>query len=733
MKKITLVIICLLFSFSFKTTAQNSVAREWNEQLLSAIRTDFSRPTVHARNLFHSSVIMYDAWAIFDAQAETVFLGKTFGGFNCPFNGITTPTNIDAARHEILSYAMYRLLSHRFASSPGGSNTLQSFNNLLASYGYDKNFTSTDYSTGSYAALGNYLGAQMISFGLQDNSNEQNSYSNEYYVPVNEPLIMQSGFYSDTNDLNDPNHWQPLAFDTFVDQSGNVFPASSPPFVSPEWGQVTPFCLKNEDLEILNDSFDCYVYNNPGAPAYIQNSNEDGIDDPYKWYFSLVASWSSHLDPDDPTMIDISPASIGNINFEDLPQTFEEYKQFYNIMDGGDPGTGRTLNPVTNLPYTPQLVKRGDYARILAEFWADGPASETPPGHWFTILNYVSDHPLVEKRFSGTGPILSDLEWDVKCYLSLGGAMHDCAVNIWGIKGYYDYIRPVSAIRYMAGKGQSSNASLPSYDPHGLPLISGRIELITAGDPLAGDNDENVGKIKIYAWKGPDYIGDPETDTAHVDWIIGTHWWPYQRPTFVSPPFAGYLSGHSTFSRAAAETMTLVTGNAYFPGGMGIFDANQNEFLVFEEGPTQDIELQWATYTDASDQCSLSRIWGGIHPPTDDIKGRIIGYKIGHDAFDLAVNYFNGTLSNETNDESLASTKLFPIPFNNSLNISSNYNGLLSLNIYSIDGKEVFHQALNKQNNTVSVDTQSLPMGFYFVKLLNENNTVISIKKVIKN
>ncbi len=61
------------------SSAQHSVARDWNEELLDAIRMDFARPTVHARNLFHSSLIMYDSWALFDEQAETVFLGKTFG------------------------------------------------------------------------------------------------------------------------------------------------------------------------------------------------------------------------------------------------------------------------------------------------------------------------------------------------------------------------------------------------------------------------------------------------------------------------------------------------------------------------------------------------------------------------------------------------------------------------------------------------------------------------------
>jgi hypothetical protein len=75
--------------------------------------------------------------------------------------------------------------------------------------------------------------------------------------------------------------------------------------------------------------------------------------------------------------------------------------------------------------------------------------------------------------------------------------------------------------------------------------------------------------------------------------------------------------------------MTLLTGDEYFPGGMGEFHAKKNEYLVFEEGPSVDVALQWATYRDASDQCSLSRIWGGIHPPIDDIPGRIIGMKIG--------------------------------------------------------------------------------------------------------
>ena len=75
---------------------------------------------------------------------------------------------------------------------------------------------------------------------------------------------------------------------------------------------------------------------------------------------------------------------------------------------------------------------------------------------------------------------------------------------------------------------------------------------------------------------------------------------------------------------------------------MGQFVAPKNEFLVFEDGPSEDVILQWATYRDASDQCSLSRIWGGIHPPADDIPGRLMGEKIGIEAFAFAERFFSG-------------------------------------------------------------------------------------------
>tara|TARA_R110002072_G_scaffold42064_2_gene117350 strand:- start:5609 stop:7777 length:2169 start_codon:yes stop_codon:yes gene_type:complete len=603
----------------------HSVARQWNDILLDSIRKDLARPTVHARNLYHTSAAMWDAWAAYDAQADQIFHHEKL-----------TADDVEAARNEAISYAMYRMLRHRFGESPAAIPMFPQYAQLMSDLGYDINFETVEGD--SPAAVGNRIAASIIAFGLTDGSNEQDNYANLVYEPINEPLLPE---FPGNPTITDPNRWQPLALQFFVDQSGNPFPFGYPDALSPEWGDVTPFSLNENDLEVKNrDGHDWSVWHDPGAPPYFGTET-----DRYKWGNEMVVIWSGHLDPTDGVMIDISPGAIGNAP---LP-TVEQELDFYKHIEGGDWGPGWDLNPVTGEPYEPQMVPRGDYGRILAEFWADGPDSETPPGHWFTLLNYVSDHAQTEKRFMGQGEIIDDLEWDVKSYLVMGGGMHDIAIASWSVKGYYDYIRPISAIRYMCDLGQCTNPELPSFHAGGINLVDDIIEVVTAESTAVGGKHEHLagseGKIAIKSWRGPDYIDDEETDVAGVGWILAEHWWPYQRPSFVTPPFPGYVSGHSTYSRGAAEIMTLLTGSEFFPGGMGEFHAPMNEFLVFEDGPSQDIVLQWASYRDASDQCSLSRIWGGIHPPADDIPGRHIGNEVGPEAFTQARRVFGGLVS----------------------------------------------------------------------------------------
>lgn len=718
--------IAFILLFVSWTIAGQSVARKWNEEVLNGVRNDFARPTVHARNLFHSSVAMYDAWAVFDERSRPFFLGRQVGDYTFEFKGFSTGVPVVEAREEAISYAAYRLIKHRFRNSPGRETIFRSVDSLMEVLGYDQNYTQVDYSNGKPAALGNYIAREIIRFGLQDGANEQNDYENRFYEPLNGPLNMDN---AGNPDMLYPNHWQPLRVENYVDQSGNVIPGGQPPFLGPEWGQVTPFALSKEDVSIYpTNNFDYYVYHDPGPPPLMGQGM--GLDDNYKWGFALVAVWAAHLDADLPEQIDISPGSLGNLDIDSYPSNFDDYRDFYNFIEGGDPSMGRAINPRTGQPYQPQIVPLGDYARVLAEFWADGPDSETPPGHWFTILNYVQDQPEFEPRFKGSGQLMDQLEWDVKAYFTLGGAMHDAAVSAWGIKGYYDYVRPVSAIRYMADRGQSTDPALPSYHPEGIPLVPGYIEVVEEGDPLSGGVGENIGKIKLYSWRGPDFIVDPLNDEAGVGWILAEEWWPYQRPSFVTPPFAGYVSGHSTFSRAAAEVLTIITGDEYFPGGMGVFPVEADEFLEFEKGPSVSFELQWATYRDASDQTSLSRIWGGIHPPCDDLPGRLIGEEIGKDAVVYAETFFNGKEYEEG--------AIFPNPAGDELTIAYRSKDRLQLNIYDIQGRQVFTApALFDQGSLMQLNVAFLSPGMYFVSLEDPNTGLYSrgrymFKRLIK-
>ena len=615
-----------------------SIARQWNEMLLASIRHDFSRPTVHARNLFHTSAAMWDAWANFFPEAKPYLFGNEAGieEFPCSFEDFPIPSDPAVLEEELdkaIAYSVCRILQHRFVHAPGWPALNLAYPYLLEQQGFDPNFTGEDYSTGDGRALGNAIAGCYIAYGMQDGSNEANDYASQSYLPSNPPTVFSP--YSFNPFPTHINRWQPLTFAVFEDQSSNIIESFTPPFVTPEWGSVNPFSLTEEQASYQERAGHTYrLFLDPGAPP-TWSPNSAFEDDEWAYAHTMTALWSGHLDATDGVMWDISPGGIGNR--PGLPTDFEEAKEFYNFYDGGTTSPGHPVNPKTGLVYEPNVVPRGDYARVLAEFWADGPDSETPPGHWFTILNVVNDDPDLERRLFGVGEILNELEWDVKAYFTLGGAMHDAAVSTWSAKGWYDTARPYSAIRSMATLGQRTDPTQPHYHAGGLPLIEDYIEL------QEHPNGNLI--INMKAWNNycdNDWVSCNASEAWGVDWKRARTWRPYQRSTFVTPPFAGYLSGHSTFSRAAAEVLTQLTGDAFFPGGVGEFEAPADDFLVFEPGPSQPITLQWATYRDAADESGLSRIWGGIHPFFDDYKARENGRIIGLQVAQKAKTYFVG-------------------------------------------------------------------------------------------
>jgi hypothetical protein len=574
-----------------------SVARLWDEALLGAIRRDFPAPTVHARNLYHLSAAMWDAWAVWDPVAVGVFVTEKL-----------ERTDPRAARKRAISYAAYRLLSHRYRDAVGGTQSLRDFDALMAALCYPTDRTTTRGDAA--AAVGNRIAAAIIAAGHRDGAREAQGYTDPGYAPVNEPLIVALAGTT----MVDPDRWQPLALELSYSQNGQPLPLGPQAFIGSHWGGVTGFALPPADARGL--ALD------PGPPPRLADPTSAAA---FRAAAVEVLAYSRRLDPRDGVVIDHSPASLGA-----------------NPLGTND-GTGYTVNPVTGAPYPRNRVNAADFGRVVAEFWADGPDSETPPGHWNTLANAVTDTPGFARRLGGVGPELDPLEWDVKLYLALNGALHDAAVAAWGAKAHYDYARPISIIRYLGGLGQSSDPDGPAFHPDGLPLSDDLVEVITPASAAPGARHahlaDHVGELAVRAWTGAPE--DHASELGGVDWIRAVEWVPYQLPTFVTPAFAGYVSGHSTFSRAAAEVLTAATGSPWFPGGLGSWTIPAGA-LEFEAGPSEDVELQWASYADAADQAGLSRLYGGIHVAADDLAGRFMGAECGLAAWDLAARHFDG-------------------------------------------------------------------------------------------
>jgi len=142
-----------------------------------------------------------------------------------------------------------------------------------------------------------------------------------------------------------------------------------------------------------------------------------------------------------------------------------------------------------------------DQQKVIAEYWADGPTSELPPGHWNLFAQDVSHRDA------------HSVDDDVKLLFGVSNVVFDTSITIWGAKVKFDSVRPVTAIHYLYG-GQT-----------------------------------------IDAWAGPGLGTQP---------IDGADWQPYQAATVVTPPFAEYPSGHSAFSSSAAEALKRFSGSDVF-------------------------------------------------------------------------------------------------------------------------------------------------------------------------
>ena len=258
--------------------------------------------------------------------------------------------------------------------------------------------------------------------------------------------------------------------------------------------------------------------------------------------------------------------------------------------------------------------------KLSVEYWADGPDSELPPGHWALFAQYVSQR----DRHS--------IDKDVQMFFAMHNASLDAGIVAWHLKRKYDGVRPISAVRYLRQGTQ------------------------------------------VLAWGGP---GRP------IELIAGEKWTPYNPGSNLTPAFPGFISGHSTFSSASATVLRTFTGSDRF-GFSTVLPINFGR--VEPNIPPIPTTISYATFSDATDDAGLSRLYAGIHFADDNVVGQKVGALIGQQAWAKARFLFDGGLAIENSSSSLDDDKSATLTWSHT--VSARSNGLLVVSVSYRDGNQ---------------------------------------------
>lgn len=188
-----------------------------------------------------------------------------------------------------------------------------------------------------------------------------------------------------------------------------------------------------------------------------------------------------------------------------------------------------------------QSQRRNAEQTEIAHFWAYGPNTATPPGHW----NQVADAVVAGSNL--------DLAARARLYALLNLAMADAAIVSWECKYTYSLWRPITAIQL-------------------------------------ADQDGN-------RWTAAD---------------------PNWRPLLPTPPFPEYVSGHSTFSGAAAAVLAAQFGD-------------KERFSVGSDD-LPGVRRHYKRFSEAAWESGMSRIYGGIHFLSGNLEGLVLGDRVGRHA-----------------------------------------------------------------------------------------------------
>jgi hypothetical protein len=428
------------------TRPSDNVILTWNEQLLNTIRANPgpTGPTITARALGVLNTAMYDAWAAYDGAAKGT---RPDGPVQQPAADNTVPNKSQA-----ISYAANKVLNDLFPD--GAFHRKAIFDQQLAD-------SLAKYPPGSAAAVtvGNQAADAVLAFRHADGSNQLGTDPNGTVgTPYSDNTVPQHYTPLNTwNSVPQPWHWQPLCV---LSATGAAkFTAGAADAPSSPVPSATSCNLDPATGKVADPNWTIQKALTP------------------QWEF--VKSFSD-LDP-----VTHFP-SQGPVIFQ-LPGPPKNADGSYSTTD-----ISTALTDTANLT---------DISKAKAEYWADGPKSEFPPGHMIVFAQVMS-------RMKG-----NTLDQDAKLFFAMGNAVMDASISAWAAKYEYDYVRPTTAIR-----------------------VQYKDKLVTS-------------------WLGPN---------KGYGKVLGQNWQPYQAVNVVTPGFPEYVSGHSTFSAAGRTVLAAFFGSDNF-------------------------------------------------------------------------------------------------------------------------------------------------------------------------
>ncbi len=218
----------------------------------------------------------------------------------------------------------------------------------------------------------------------------------------------------------------------------------------------------------------------------------------------------------------------------------------------------------------------GPEQKAIVEFMRDGPRSTGQSGHWLQFAQDVS-------RRDGY-----DLDKDVKLFFAVANTAFDAFIAAWDSKRAYDSARPWTLIRVM-------------------------------------HKDE-----EIAGWLGA---------CQNSAQIPADRWHPYSPPQFVTPPFPGYVSGHSAVSGACAKMLELFTGSDRY----GAWYRHKPGVYTEADCAGAEVTLRMPTFSATAEMAGLSRIMGGYHIRSDNSAGLELGRTVATFSWPKYQAYFDGT------------------------------------------------------------------------------------------